>query len=72
MYVHSKITVDGDVLSRPRGVSWGLWGPRPPGVTKRAPKRRKRKVKEEREKKKRGKERDKERRGTKKIKDRKV
>ena len=33
-----------------KGVSWGAWEPRPPGVTKEAPKRRKRKGKEEREK----------------------
>ena len=37
-----------------RGVSWGggLWGPRPPGVTKGAPKRRKGKGKKERKRKK--------------------
>ena len=53
-----------------RGVSWGgLWGPGPPGVTKGAPKRKKKRKGKERERgekrKKRGKEGNKKEKGKK-------
>ena len=55
------------MVVKSRGVSWGVWGPRPPGVTQGAPKEEKR----ERERRER-KEKQKRKEGTKKRKDRNV